>query len=105
MSDGIGMFVHVKLTRQPLVYIGEAASLSFLQLIRDTVTAQIGPSQFSHNEKRDSMLEMEPSAAESSGLGTASCNIDLEGSLLYTRTFEAAVSTPLTYLGFHIGRG
>ncbi|EGR48297.1 uncharacterized protein TRIREDRAFT_62244 [Trichoderma reesei QM6a] len=99
VSDGIGMFVHVKLTRQPLVYIGEAASLSFLQLIRDTVTAQIGPSQFSHNEKRDSMLEMEPSAAESSGLGTASCNIDLEGSLLYTRTFEAATGGLLDVFG------
>lgn len=81
------------------VYIGEAASLSFLQLIRDTVTAQIGPSQFSHNEKRDSMLEMEPSAAESSGLGTASCNIDLEGSLLYTRTFEAATGGLLDVFG------
>ncbi|KAL6876872.1 hypothetical protein J3F83DRAFT_727362 [Trichoderma novae-zelandiae] len=72
------------------VYIGEAASLSFLQLVRDTVTAQIGPSQFSHNEKRDSMLETEPSATDSSGLEANHCNIDLEGSLLYTRTFEAA---------------
>ncbi|KAL7802056.1 hypothetical protein V8C44DRAFT_362499 [Trichoderma aethiopicum] len=81
------------------VYIGEAASLSFLQLIRDTVTAQIGPSQFSHNEKRDSMLETESSAAESSGLGTANCNIDLEASLLYTRTFEAATGGLLDVFG------
>ncbi|PTB65791.1 hypothetical protein BBK36DRAFT_1121016 [Trichoderma citrinoviride] len=81
------------------VYIGEAASLSFLQLIRDTVTAQIGPSQFSHNEKRDSMLETEPSAAGSSGLETANCDIDLEGSLLYTRTFEAATGGLLDVFG------
>ncbi|KAM6485264.1 hypothetical protein HDV62DRAFT_354524 [Trichoderma sp. SZMC 28011] len=81
------------------VYIGEAASLSFLQLIRDTVTAQIGPSQFSHNEKRDSMLETEPSAVDSNGLEPANCNIDLEGSLLYARTFEAATGGLLDIFG------
>lgn len=84
-----------------IVYIGEAASLSFLQLIRDTVTAQIGPSQFSHNEKRDSMLETEPSAVDSNGLEPANCNIDLEGSLLYARTFEAAVSIPTKSSNFY----
>ncbi|RAL12945.1 uncharacterized protein BO97DRAFT_389401 [Aspergillus homomorphus CBS 101889] len=42
------------------VYIGKAASLSFLQLVRDTVTQCIGPSQFSHNMKSDDMLETEP---------------------------------------------
>ncbi|KAK4064417.1 transcriptional regulator family: Fungal Specific TF [Trichoderma harzianum] len=82
-----------------IVYIGEAASLSFLQLIRDTVTAQIGPSQFSHNEKRDSMLETEPSAVDSNGLEPANCNIDLEGSLLYARTFEAATGGLLDIFG------
>ncbi|KAH0489488.1 hypothetical protein TgHK011_009915 [Trichoderma gracile] len=81
------------------VYIGEAASLSFLQLIRDTVTAQIGPSQFSHNEKRDSMLETESSAADTSGLETANCNINLEGSLLCTRAFEAATGGLLDVFG------
>ncbi|KAJ0415190.1 hypothetical protein BJY00DRAFT_293847 [Aspergillus carlsbadensis] len=39
------------------VYIGRAASLSFLQLLRDTVTQHIGPSQFSHNVRREDMLE------------------------------------------------
>ncbi|KAL2827521.1 hypothetical protein BDW59DRAFT_143913 [Aspergillus cavernicola] len=39
------------------VYIGRAASLSFLQLLRDTVTQHIGPSQFSHNVKSEDMLE------------------------------------------------
>ncbi|KAL4782135.1 hypothetical protein BJX76DRAFT_302866 [Aspergillus varians] len=39
------------------VYIGKAASLSFLQLLRDTVTQHIGPSQFSHNVTKEDMLE------------------------------------------------
>lgn len=41
------------------VYVGKAASLSFLQLLRDTVTQHIGPSQFSHNVKSEDMLETE----------------------------------------------
>jgi hypothetical protein len=45
------------LLRAVLVYIGRAASLSFLQLLRDTVTQHIGPSQFSHNVTKEDMLE------------------------------------------------
>lgn len=45
--------------RQWLVYVGKAASLSFLQLLRETVTQHIGPSQFSHNVKSEDMLETE----------------------------------------------
>ncbi|KAJ5674324.1 uncharacterized protein N7477_004258 [Penicillium maclennaniae] len=41
------------------VYVGKAASLSFLQLLRDTVTQHIGPSQFSHNFNSEDMLETE----------------------------------------------
>ncbi|KAJ5200845.1 hypothetical protein N7491_008351 [Penicillium cf. griseofulvum] len=41
------------------VYVGKAASLSFLQLLRDTVTQHIGPSQFSHNGGNEDMLEAE----------------------------------------------
>ncbi|CDM37991.1 transcriptional regulator family: Fungal Specific TF [Penicillium roqueforti] len=41
------------------VYVGKAASLSFLQLLRDTVTQHIGPSQFSHNGASEDMLETE----------------------------------------------
>ncbi|KAJ5820842.1 Activator of stress genes [Penicillium chrysogenum] len=41
------------------VYVGKAASLSFLQLLRDTVTQHIGPSQFSHNGGSEDMLEAE----------------------------------------------
>ncbi|KAF1842938.1 uncharacterized protein K460DRAFT_340538 [Cucurbitaria berberidis CBS 394.84] len=42
------------------MFIGEAASISFLQLVRDTVSANLGPSQFSHNDKVDRMLEAQP---------------------------------------------
>ncbi|KAH6609109.1 hypothetical protein Trco_002455 [Trichoderma cornu-damae] len=92
-SPALGPESHARMLlnlRGERVYIGEAASLSFLQLIRDTVTAQIGPSQFSHNDKRDSMLETEPSEVGSNGLESANCNLDLQGSLLYARTFDAA---------------
>ncbi|ODA77588.1 hypothetical protein RJ55_07217 [Drechmeria coniospora] len=41
------------------VYIGGAASLSFLQLVRSVVADQIGPSQFSHNAQSETMLEKE----------------------------------------------
>lgn len=41
------------------MYVGKAASLSFLQLLRDTVTQHIGPSQFSHNGRSEDMLEAE----------------------------------------------
>ncbi|KAJ5584812.1 uncharacterized protein N7459_004612 [Penicillium hispanicum] len=41
------------------VYVGKAASLSFLQLLRETVAQHIGPSQFSHNFRSEDMLETE----------------------------------------------
>ncbi|KAJ5560756.1 hypothetical protein N7535_008953 [Penicillium sp. DV-2018c] len=41
------------------VYVGKAASLSFLQLLRDTVRQHIGPSQFTHNVRNEDMLETE----------------------------------------------
>jgi hypothetical protein len=40
-----------------LVYIGSAASISFLQVLRKVVSEQIGPSPFSHNDKAETMLE------------------------------------------------
>ncbi|EEP78859.1 predicted protein [Uncinocarpus reesii 1704] len=46
------------------VYIGGAASLSFLQFIRETVVQYTGPSGFTHNAKIDSMLEDASAAAE-----------------------------------------
>ena len=43
-----------------LVFIGGAASISFLQVIRQIVAKQIGPTPFSHNDKSETMLEIEP---------------------------------------------
>lgn len=85
------------------MYIGEAASLSFLQLIRDTVTAQIGPSQFSQSDKRHRMLETEPyAAADSNDLESPNYNLNVESSLLYTRIFEAAVRMASNLFSFII---
>ncbi|KAM0262170.1 hypothetical protein ACHAQJ_001913 [Trichoderma viride] len=101
-SPALGPESHARMLlnlRGERVYIGEAASLSFLQLIRDTVTAQIGPSQFSHNDQRDSMLETEPSVVNSNDLESTSYNIDVESSLLYARVFEAATGGLLHIFG------
>ncbi|KMU74887.1 hypothetical protein CISG_00817 [Coccidioides immitis RMSCC 3703] len=46
------------------VYIGGAASLSFLQFIRETVVQYTGPSGFTHNPKVDSMLENASAATD-----------------------------------------
>lgn len=56
------------------VYVGKAASLSFLQLLRDTVTQHIGPSQFSHNFSED-MLETE-AHHDPLNFSEESCSID-----------------------------
>ncbi|KAH7149193.1 hypothetical protein B0J13DRAFT_606369 [Dactylonectria estremocensis] len=45
------------------VFIGEAASISFLQFLRDTVEEQIGPSQFTRNDKSQNMLETAPTTS------------------------------------------
>ncbi|KAL4728764.1 hypothetical protein ACLX1H_003163 [Fusarium chlamydosporum] len=50
-------------SRGERVYIGGAASISFLQIVRNLVSQQIGPSAFSHNEKSDTMLEIESPTA------------------------------------------
>ncbi|KAI5467233.1 fungal-specific transcription factor domain-containing protein [Mariannaea sp. PMI_226] len=57
------------------VFIGEAASISFLQFLRDTVEEQIGPSQFTRNEKSQNMLESAPTVSDA----TASLEPDPEG--------------------------
>ncbi|KAH8121759.1 hypothetical protein LI328DRAFT_157949 [Trichoderma asperelloides] len=102
-SPALGPESHARMLlnlRGEQVYIGKAASLSFLQLIRDTVTAQIGPSQFSHNDKRHSMLETEPSAAaDANDLQSTTYNLDVESSLLYARIFEAATGGLLDIFG------
>lgn len=45
------------ITYTELVFIGDFASISFLQFVREIVSARIGPSQFSHNDKNENMLE------------------------------------------------
>ncbi|KAL6922921.1 hypothetical protein FSST1_000195 [Fusarium sambucinum] len=50
-------------SRGERVYVGGAASISFLQIVRNLVSQQIGPSAFSHNAKSDTMLEIESPTA------------------------------------------
>ncbi|KAL3455839.1 hypothetical protein BJX64DRAFT_271638 [Aspergillus heterothallicus] len=71
------------------VYIGRAASLSFLQLLRDTVTQHIGPSQFSHNVRREDMLETDtPDEVPQ----TFKSDLDITQEQAYLRTFYIATS-------------
>ncbi|KAJ5560528.1 hypothetical protein N7513_002927 [Penicillium frequentans] len=56
------------------VYVGKAASLSFLQLLRETVYQHIGPSQFSHNWSED-MLENE-ARHDPLSFSEESCSVD-----------------------------
>ncbi|KAJ5783265.1 hypothetical protein N7457_005039 [Penicillium paradoxum] len=60
------------------VYVGKAASLSFLQLLRDTVTQHIGPSQFSHNVGSEDMLESE-THHDSLNFSEEGCSADEKG--------------------------
>ncbi|KAF4974589.1 hypothetical protein FZEAL_8516 [Fusarium zealandicum] len=69
------------------VYIGGAASISFLQIVRDLVTQQIGPSAFSHNAKSDTMLEVE---SPQSAAGTDAMGLDGENKFKYLRSYYAA---------------
>lgn len=70
------------------VYVGKAASLSFLQLLRDTVTQHIGPSQFSHNFRSEDMLETE-AHHDPSNFDEKSCTID--DKRRYIQVFYAVV--------------
>lgn len=82
-----------------LVYIGEAAPISFLQFVRDTVAAQIGPSQFSHNDQSENMLENEP-ALTTSGVPTPGIiELDDEQRKSFIETYYAAVRliAPISY--------
>lgn len=75
-----------------LVYIGEAASISFLKFVRDTVSAQIGPSQFSHNDQNENMLEMEPTIAVPESITPAIEDLDATRREDYIHAYRAAVS-------------
>lgn len=75
------------------VFIGEAASLSFLSFLRDAVSAKIGPSQFSHNDKSESMLESQPLETETGSMDPATMNISAEDRLSYVNTYFLAVGS------------
>ena len=71
------------------VYVGVAASLSFLQLIRNRVTECLGHSQFTHNAKRDSMLEAESPMSSSNMLIPAAIDLTLEQKRLYSEVYHS----------------
>ncbi|KAL1853001.1 hypothetical protein Plec18167_005659 [Paecilomyces lecythidis] len=72
------------------VYIGGAASISFLQVVRDWVTQQIGPTAFSRNEKSDTMLEIEPPQANPTELEVNIMDLDKERRHTYLRSYNIA---------------
>ena len=77
------------------MYIGEAASISFLKFVRDTVSAQIGPSQFSHNDQNENMLETEPTIAVPESITPAIEELDATRRQDYIHAYRAAVSGQL----------
>lgn len=74
------------------MYIGGAASLSFLQVVRNMVADQIGPSQFSHSAKSDTMLEKESSSSPAVVPPSHSIELDAESRLDYVDCYRAVVS-------------
>lgn len=70
------------------MYVGKAASLSFLQLLRDTVTQHIGPSQFSHNGRSEDMMETE-AHHDLLNFYEERCSVDEKR--LFIQNYEAAV--------------
>ncbi|KAJ6003282.1 hypothetical protein N7451_005829 [Penicillium sp. IBT 35674x] len=79
------------------VYVGKAASLSFLQLLRETVYQHIGPSQFSHNWSED-MLENE-ARHDPLSFSEDSCSVD--DKRRFISNFYA-VTSGFLYLGCNI---
>ncbi|GAD92158.1 hypothetical protein NECHADRAFT_45955 [Paecilomyces variotii No. 5] len=72
------------------VYIGGAASISFLQIVRDWVTQQIGPTAFSRNEKSDTMLEIEQPQANMIDLEVNMMELNRERRYRYLRSYNIA---------------
>ncbi|VUC35839.1 unnamed protein product [Clonostachys rosea] len=72
------------------VFIGGAASISFLQTVRGLVAEQIGPSPFSHNEKSETMLEVEsPRAIRDPEPDTREIELSEDQRLHYMRCYYA----------------
>ncbi|PHH90214.1 hypothetical protein CDD83_4219 [Cordyceps sp. RAO-2017] len=74
------------------VYIGGAASLSFLQIVRQVVAEQIGPSQFSHNAQSDTMLEKELAVPDLGSPSSGAPPLDASTKLALSRAFAAATA-------------
>lgn len=80
------------------VYIGGAASISFLHVIRSLVSQQIGPSPFSHNDKSDRMLEMESlKAVMTLELEMDDTRLTAEQKQNYLRCYYAVVWQPSSF--------
>ncbi|RMD40787.1 hypothetical protein DV735_g4328, partial [Chaetothyriales sp. CBS 134920] len=77
-------------SRGERVYIGGAASISFLQLVRDTVFGCIGPSQFSHNATSDNMLETQSQGSNSRAPNTMVANLSAEDRQSFRDVYLAA---------------
>ncbi|KAM0742903.1 hypothetical protein ACQRIT_003080 [Beauveria bassiana] len=92
-SRALGRESHARMLlnlRGERVYIGGAASISFLQFVRDTVAAQIGPSQFSHNDRSETMLENEPAINGSNVATPGLIELDEDQRSSYIDLFHAA---------------
>ncbi|KAM0191630.1 hypothetical protein ACHAPA_010815 [Fusarium lateritium] len=74
-------------SRGERVYIGGAASISFLQIVRNLVSQQIGPSAFSHNENSDTMLEIESPTATTHDEASV-LRLDQEQKKRYLRSYH-----------------
>ena len=70
------------------MYIGAAASIAFLQIVRRVVAAQIGPSDFSHSKDSEKMLEIETPSATDDAL-----EISPEQKLLFLQSYFSVVCT------------
>ncbi|RMZ92081.1 hypothetical protein DV736_g685, partial [Chaetothyriales sp. CBS 134916] len=77
-------------SRGERVYIGVAASISFLQLVRDTVVGCIGPSQFSHNATSDNMLETQSRVSTGQPVDTTAASLSLEDKQSFRDVYLAA---------------
>lgn len=77
------------------MYIGAAASITFLHTVRQVVASQIGPSPFSTTASNESMLEVESPRAEGLPM-TIACNseaveLDQEQKAEYLQSFYSVV--------------
>lgn len=70
------------------MYIGAAASIAFLQVVRRVVAGQIGPSDFSHSKDSEKMLEIETPKSTDDAM-----EITVERKLQFLKCYFSVVST------------